>query len=325
MESVSSALFQLVAQFASQEAWQAKLAALTAVKQTVEYVEETEHMNEMAKLLLAHMDHPHPRVRYTALHALGQLANDQAPQFQDAWHQTVMPVLLQKMDDPIDRVASMAMSAFVSFGEELENALMIQYASGFMNKLVGRLQSSKHRMVQEESITSIAVIAGVIEKDFAQYYDGIMPLLKQLVMNAKGEKENRLRGKAFECMSLLGLAVGKEKFLPDAKEAVAAMLQTPLEADDLQREYIKEASERICKCLKADFAPFLPHLLPGLFKALTIEADDASAKPGADDDDDEFITVTTGDGKLVKVRTSKFEEIQQAVETLKTYCQELEG
>merc|ERR1719284_1533428 len=83
MEPVGSALFQLVAQFASQEAWQAKLAALTAVKQTVEYVEETEHMNEMAKLLLAHMDHPHPRVRYTALHALGQLANDQAPQFQD--------------------------------------------------------------------------------------------------------------------------------------------------------------------------------------------------------------------------------------------------
>merc|ERR1719188_1952 len=198
MESVSSALFQLVAQFASQEAWQAKLAALTAVKQTVEYVEETEHMNEMAKLLLAHMDHPHPRVRYTALHALGQLSNDQAPQFQDSWHATVMPALLIKMDDQIDRVASMAMSAFVSFGEELENALMAHYARDFMLKLLNRLQSTSHRMVQEESITSIAVIAGVIEQDFAQYYNEVMPMLKQFVMNMKGEKENRLRGKAFE-------------------------------------------------------------------------------------------------------------------------------
>merc|ERR1719291_13295 len=59
------------------------------------------------------------------------------------------------------------------------------------------------------------------------------------------------------------------------------MLKTPNEADDLQREYIKEASERICKCLKHDFAFFLPHLLPSIFKALKLEADDATAKPGA--------------------------------------------
>merc|ERR1719394_1505320 len=201
-------------------------------------------MNEMAKLLLMCMDHPHPRVRYTSLHALGQLSNDQAPQFQDAWHSTVMPVLLTKMDDQVDRVASMAMSAFVSFGEELENALMNQYARDFMQKLVGRLQSSKHRMVQEECVTSIAVIAGVIEKDFSQYYDGIMPLLKTLVLNATGEKENRLRGKAFECMSLLGIAVGKEKFLPDAREAVAEMFKMPAESDDLYKDYIYDASKR---------------------------------------------------------------------------------
>ena len=36
----------------------------------------------MTKMLLQHVDHPHPRVRYTALHAIGQLANDQAPTFQ---------------------------------------------------------------------------------------------------------------------------------------------------------------------------------------------------------------------------------------------------
>merc|ERR1719384_1219500 len=237
-----------------------------------------------------------------------------------------MPVLMRKMDDTIDRVASMAMSAFVSFGEELENALMNQYARDFMQKLVGRLQTSKHRMVQEECVTSIAVIAGVIEKDFSQYYDGIMPLLKQLVLNATGEKESRLRGKAFECMSLLGLAVGKEKFLPDAQKAVEEMLKTSLQADDLQKEYLKEAFERICKCLKNDFAPFLPHLLPGIFNSLKLEAEDAGAvRPGAAGDEDEYITVSTGEGKLVKVRSSKFEEMLQSAQLLNTYCEEMEG
>lgn len=40
MESASSALFTLVGRFSQQPQWQAKLAALTAVKQTVEYVED---------------------------------------------------------------------------------------------------------------------------------------------------------------------------------------------------------------------------------------------------------------------------------------------
>mmetsp|Transcript_4884 Transcript_4884/g.15357 ORF Transcript_4884/g.15357 Transcript_4884/m.15357 type:complete len:1114 (-) Transcript_4884:70-3411(-) len=323
MEGVSSALFALIGRFASQEAWQAKHAALAAIKQTVEYADEREHINEMAKLLMQHADHQHPRVRYAALHAIGQLSNDQAPQFQEDWHTTVMPMLLNKMDDPVDRVAAMAMSAFVSFGEELDNTLMAGYASSFMQKLVNRLHTTSHRMVQEESITSIAVIAGVIEKDFSQYYDGIMPLLKQLVLNAKGEKENRLRGKAFECMSLLGLAVGKEKFLPDADQAITEMMKTPIEADDMQREYIKEAAERICKCLKGDFKKFLPHMLQGIFTSLKLEGETATSVD--DDEDDEYITMTTGEGKLIKVKSSKIEELQQSLQLLHTFCAEMEG
>lgn len=321
MDASSAALFKLVGHFSQQEAWQAKLAALTAVKQTVEYVESTDHINEMAKLLLAHTDHQHPRVRYTALNAIGQLANDQAPEFQDSWHKTVMPVLLVKMDDPIDRVASMAMSAFVSFGEELESSLMKEYAHAFMEKLVIRLQNSSHRLVQEEAITSIAVIAGVISKDFSQYYDAIMPMLKQLVLTKTGDKENRLRGKAFECMSLLGLAVGKEKFRSDAMEALQAMITTQAQADDLQKEYITEASERICKCLGKDFGTFLPHLLPGIYQSLNLSAEECAV--GADDD--EYLTLTTGSGKLMKVKSAKFEEMIQSIQLLITYATEMEG
>lgn len=320
MENVSAALFGLVAQFATQDQWQAKLAALSAIKQTVEYADDPAHIDQMATLLMEHVDHPHPRVRYTALHAIGQLANDQAPQFQEKSHAVVVPVLLKKMDDGVDRVVSMAMSAFVSFGEELDSSLMMTYSDAIMEKLVQKLTTSNHRMVKEESITSIAVIAGVIEKDFSKYYDTIMPILKQLVMMATGEKESRLRGKAFECMSLLGIAVGKEKFLPDAKEAVQEMLKTPDGTDDLQREYIKEASERICKCLKQDFAFFLPHLLPGIFKNLKLEEDTSK-----DDDADNFVTVSTGEGKLVKVHTSKFEELLNSVQLLTTFCSEMEG
>lgn len=74
--------------------------------------------------------------------------------------------------------------------------------------------------------------------------------------------------------------------------------------------YIKEASERICTCLKKDFAQFLPPLLPGIFRNLRVEemhAPDAGA-----DDEDSYVKVQTGDGKVVRVHTEKFQDMMQS-------------
>lgn len=322
IENVGATLFEAVGECVKQERWQAKLAALAAIRQTIEYIDD-EHLNQVVSLVLPHVQHPHPRVRYAAWHAIGQMGQDQAPHFQETTHQTLMPLFLSQFNDPVDRVASMAMSAFVTYGGELDNSLMIEYSHRFMEKLVERLQSSRHRMIQEECVTSIAVIAGVLEEDFSQYYDGMMPMLKQFVLHANGEKERRLRGKAFECMSLLGVSVGKERFLPDAKAAIAEMLKTPLEADDVQRDYIKEASERICKVLKRDFAPFLEHLLPGMLKTLVLDGE--ASNLSSDGDEDDCADVQLGEGKLVKVHSSKFEEMSNALQLLHTFCKETEG
>jgi hypothetical protein len=321
MDSCASQLLGLIQAFSQQPAWQAKHAALAAIKQVVEYVEDQQHMDGMATLLLAHVGHQHPRVRYTALHAIGQFANDQAPQFQEQHHAKVMPLLMTAMDDPVDRVSAMAMSAFVSFAEEMKD-LLHQYAHPFMEKFLTKLQASKHRGIQEESITAMAVIAGVLGQDFKQYYDRTMPLLKQLIISCTGEKQQRLRGKAFECLSLLGMAVGKEQFLPDAKQAIEAMLQTQ-EVDEVQGEYIKEAVERISHCLKKDFAPFLPAVLPRLFKSLKPEEEGQGlVRTKADENDDEYEMHVQG--KLVKVKSSKFEEMHQAVCMLNTFMSNME-
>lgn len=42
---------------------------------------------------------PHPRVRYAACNAIGQMATDFAPIFQKKFHDTVVPGLLLVMDD----------------------------------------------------------------------------------------------------------------------------------------------------------------------------------------------------------------------------------
>jgi len=71
------------------------------------------------------------------------------------------------------------------------------------------------KLVLEQMVTTVATIADTLEEQFLQYYERFMPLLKYLMANAV-QKENRLlRGKTIECISLIGLAVGKEKVRKD--------------------------------------------------------------------------------------------------------------
>lgn len=333
VDAIGAPLFTAIGMHASQHEWQAKHAALSAIKQVSDVVEEEEHINEFTRLVLPSLEHQHPRVRSMALEALGQLS-ESSDKFQENWHAQVVPALVKKFDDPIDRVSAAALSAFANFGSDLEKPLMMTYATGIMEKVVGKLGNARHRGVREESITAIAVIAGSIENDFKGYYDHVMPMMKQFVMTATSDKESRLRGKAFECISLLGVAVGKEKFLPDAQAAMGEMLKTSVSSDDIQQDYIKTASERICKVLTRDFAPFLPSLLPSIFEMLKLDQDTMAALSvvaagagcsGDDGDDPEYLSAVIGGGKVVKVKNSKFEEMQQSVQLLHTFCVEISG
>lgn len=45
---------------------------------------------------------PHPRVRYAACNAIGQMATDFAPVFQKRFHEMVVPGLLLVMDDGVN-------------------------------------------------------------------------------------------------------------------------------------------------------------------------------------------------------------------------------
>lgn len=63
-------------------------------------------------------------------------------------------------------------------------------------------------------MTSIASVADTAEEKFVPYYDQFMPSLKDIVEKAVQKELRLLRGKTIECISLIGLAVGKEKVRP---------------------------------------------------------------------------------------------------------------
>jgi len=97
-----------------------------------------------------------------------------------------------------------------------------------------------------------------------------------------------------------------------------------ISSDDPQRTYIHEASQRICTALREDFLPYIPQLLPALYKMLQIqpvEVSDPEAMAESGDVTMNFLQ----DGTAIGLKTSQIEDFRSAVQMFGTFFEALGG
>ena len=106
-----------------------------------------------------------------------------------------------------------------------------------------------------------------------------------------------------ECISLIGLAVGPEKFTADAAEVMEMLLKTQtgdneMADDDPQMSYMISAWARICKILGSGFAPYLPLVMGPIMKTASMKPEvallDNDELTGIDNDADDWQFVSLG-------------------------------
>ena len=83
-------------------------------------------------------------------------------------------------------------------------------------------------------MTTLAAVADASKDAFTQFYDAFMPDLKLIMINASSKELRMLRGKTIECISLIGLAVGKDKFMQDASEVMELLLKAQLSQEEFE-------------------------------------------------------------------------------------------
>ncbi|GKE90999.1 ARM repeat superfamily protein isoform 2 [Tanacetum coccineum] len=115
---------------------------------------------------------------------------------------------------------------------------------GIMGKLLVLLQNGE-QTVQEGALTALASVADSSEEQMQKYYDAVMPNLKAILVNANDTANRMLRAKAIECISLVGMAVGKDKFRDDAKQLMEVLMSlqgAQMETDDPTANYMLQVS-----------------------------------------------------------------------------------
>uniref|UniRef100_A0A7N8XV70 Karyopherin (importin) beta 3 n=1 Tax=Mastacembelus armatus TaxID=205130 RepID=A0A7N8XV70_9TELE len=296
---------------------------------------------ELARNLIGRYPLGCPDISYLREHIIEGwvMATDFAPTFQKKFHDKVISALLQTMEDQSNpRVQAHAAAALINFTEDCPKTLLIPYLDSLVQHLhvimVAKLQEliqKGTKLVLEQVVTSIASVADTAEEKFVPYYDLFMPSLKHIVENAVQKELRLLRGKTIECISLIGLAVGKEKFMPDASAVMQLLLKTQtdfndLEDDDPQISYMISAWARMCKILGKEFQQYLPVVMGPLMKTASIKPevallDTQDMENISEDDGWEFVNL--GDQQSFGIKTAGLEEKATACQMLVCYAKEL--
>lgn len=320
--------------------WRYRHAALMAISAAGEgcHKQMEAMLDSVTEGTLKYLADPHPRVRYAACNAIGQMATDFAPVFEKKFHNYVIPGLLTLLDDVANpRVQAHAGAALVNFSEDCPKTILTRYLDGIMSKLEAILTTKFNELVEkgtklvlEQVVTTIASVADTTEKDFVVYYDRLMPCLKYLIANANTDDLKMLRGKTIECVSLIGLAVGAEKFMSDASEIMDMLLKTHTEGnlpdDDPQTTYLISAWARICKILGKQFEQYLPLVMGPVMKTAAMKPevavlDNDEIQDVESDPDWQFVNLS--DQQNFGIRTAGLEDKAAACEMLVCYAREL--
>eukprot|EP00438_Fugacium_kawagutii_P018315 Skav212464 [mRNA] locus=scaffold385:270444:272531:- [translate_table: standard] len=296
-------LMKLVASHGN--SWKEKVATAMAIRAAGEYADDPT-ADQMAECLLQLLADSHTRVHLAALFALGQLCHDRSPNFNEAWCDRLMPVLLQGCGEAND-IAVKAISAMEAHLHGLSGHDIRRFSDAIMAVLMQKLQSTDHQVIVA-SLEAIGALAISLDDGF-DAYDSLIPMLLTVL---EANVDHRLREKTFECISLTGFALSKEKFAPAAAAAVKCMFATPSQLSDC----LGDAVKRICKVLGKDFADFLPHLVPNILKALELDSVFTTDFHHGDDEDD--LVVAAGDG-AIRVKTGQLTEMVVLLDILEVF------
>lgn len=319
--------------------WKQRHAALMAISAAGEgcHKQMEDILPNIMDGVLTYLQDPHPRVRYAACNAIGQMSTDFAPVFEKKFHDRVVPGLLMVLDDNENpRVQAHAGAALVNFSEDCPKTILTQYLDGIMGKLEAILSAKFKELVEkgtklvlEQVVTTIASVADTSEKEFMTYYDRLMPCLKYIIQNANTEELKMLRGRTIECVSLIGLAVGPDKFMNDASEVMDLLLKTHTEDlpdDDPQTSYLISAWSRICKVMGKRFEQYLPLVMGPVLRTAAmkpevalLDNDDMQSVEG--DIDWQFVSL--GEQQNFGIRTAGLEDKANACVMLVCYAREL--
>lgn len=244
-------------------------------------------MSEAIQLACAGVVDANPRVRYAGLSCLALLLTELAPKAQKKYHAELMPKLLSMMQsEELIKMQTRAVSTVINFvnglhsqddedEEEVSDTIIKQYSPSLFEIIVQLLKKAidtNYEPLQEECMNLLSAVAQLIDKEFAKYYNSLMPLMMQILSNVgmANAQQQQLRARTIESVGYMIEAVAEERstFFENVQsitqQLVSLLCSGQLSYEDPQNTAIKEALCKIAFFMKEEFHPYFQLIAPTL-------------------------------------------------------------
>ena len=340
--TLAEPVLSLVQQFFVQSEWKYRRAAIAGLTRLAEGSTQVfkPYVDTALQFLGSAVSDVSPRVRYEAIQAVGRFAELFPTSVPTLVNQFIPTLTVMLCDaNTCDRVRGHSASAMINLlnPDNCHKDVIQQYLQPLLQALVFCLQSAS-REVQPACLSLLGCLAQTAEESFFPYYSSLMPGLKSILFSATSPDLVLLRGKAMECIGLIGEAVGSEIFASDAVEVMACLMHTLTtdSASDAVFEYILPACARISKALGSQFEPYLSTVMVPLLAGATQDIkfsmedandDDVEGEIEHDEDNRTESTVVSFNGikKKVTMNTHAVQQKDQAAKLFYEFGLSLKG
>ncbi|WVQ81844.1 hypothetical protein IAT38_003971 [Cryptococcus sp. DSM 104549] len=328
-ESILPELSKQVQALLTQADWRCRYAAITAIASVAEGAidELAPRLRDVLTMLSPTVKDEHPRVRYSFLQCLGQMSADLEGAIQSNFADDVLQVCLGLLEDPVNRVRTHAAAVLTNFCQEAELHQFERYLGPIVQGLLNIFQTGPV-YTQDQVFATISTVAIASEAAFLPYYRDVMDLSLHVLTSTNGDdkKLRKLQGRAMECASMTGMAVGAKEFGMDAvklAEILMVIQNQVTEPDDSRANSLMETWSSMCRSLGGAFEPFLAHVVPPVLKA-------AAYKPPRPVGVGAVPSLSSGDGNIydplgTNAHTAEIDEKIAAFENLSVYAFQMRG
>jgi len=344
-KKVLEALQPHLASALSSPRWEDRRAGLCALEQCAGEMEDDEDgLRSLAHQIAPFSRDSDPRVRASLQDVLAAFCNAKSPLFQMFTHPDSAPCIILGLRDPSRRVRHNALYAVCAYVGGLEDKCDRDYLVPYLPELKVVLletltSSQRDAMLFCMCITCLtkllasAATDGLSKEMFPILTPPLLNLLETSDTDLEGallpptgpRREDgklfglqgyetpaifikNLKGRALECVTLVGKNAGRENFTPLASRILPSVvgllvdMQTSRNGvsatDDPMQSYCWDALSRLYLVLNpADLVPFLPKLFSLLFTAIqadTFETTTGEGGGGEDEEDEEiYVNVLT--------------------------------
>jgi len=94
----------LVQQMMASSDWRYQNAAIMALSQVGEYIDDVKTVKPIMEMVLRQYKNENPRIRHSVCHCIGQISDDMNPQVSEMYYKEVLQAMSELLYDPVPRV-----------------------------------------------------------------------------------------------------------------------------------------------------------------------------------------------------------------------------